>query len=394
MFNIKVLSENIKKNRKAKDLTQIELAERILVSAQAVSNWERGITPPDIDNLCKLSELFQVSIDSLVGCSNNAGKLVMIGIDGGGTKTEFVLFTENGNVLRRIKLSRSNPNDIGIEGCCAVLAEGINTLLEYMPDVCCIFAGISGGTTGDNRIRITAFLKKKYERIKVVVDSDAVNAISSGIATGNGMVLICGTGSILFVRKNNKMHRVGGWGYLFDEAGSAYDIGKDAMRAALAEIDGLGEKTVITDLLKEEFKSDIWDSLNVVYDKGKPHIAGLAAIVFKAYVLGDLVAERILQKNAERVASLITVAMRDYQCGRKIVAVGGVFDNYKDVFVPMIKKALQAEVNLIFPELPPVYGACVKCCHIMGIQIDQAFYNTFHSDYMLLQGGIKEEKTC
>ena len=91
------------------------MADNLFVTAQAISNWERGITPPDLENLCKIASLFEVSIDSLVGINDFGGEQLLIGIDGGGTKTEFVLFTEHGRILRRVKLSCSNPNDIGLE---------------------------------------------------------------------------------------------------------------------------------------------------------------------------------------------------------------------------------------------------------------------------------------
>ena len=64
MDRYKIIGEKIKKNRHKKQITQAQLAEALYVSAQAVSNWERGVTPPDIDNLCKLSEFFEVSADA------------------------------------------------------------------------------------------------------------------------------------------------------------------------------------------------------------------------------------------------------------------------------------------------------------------------------------------
>ena len=81
-----LLGENIKKHRKKMQLTQTQLAEKMFVSTQAISNWERGLTPPDLENLCKLSEFFHVSVDSLLGKDDFLGEKLMIGIDGGGTK--------------------------------------------------------------------------------------------------------------------------------------------------------------------------------------------------------------------------------------------------------------------------------------------------------------------
>ena len=53
--------------RKAADMTQPELADRLAISFQAVSNWERGMSMPDISNLPELAEIFGVSIDELLG---------------------------------------------------------------------------------------------------------------------------------------------------------------------------------------------------------------------------------------------------------------------------------------------------------------------------------------
>lgn len=59
------LSNNIQRLRKAKGLTQDNLAEKLGVSSQAVSKWENGISFPDISLLPKLADLFEVSMDDL-----------------------------------------------------------------------------------------------------------------------------------------------------------------------------------------------------------------------------------------------------------------------------------------------------------------------------------------
>lgn len=63
------LNKNISALRKKKGITQEELAERLGVTAQAVSKWENEISCPDIQLLPKIAELFDVSIDELMGVS-------------------------------------------------------------------------------------------------------------------------------------------------------------------------------------------------------------------------------------------------------------------------------------------------------------------------------------
>lgn len=67
MFDIRKLGARIASNRKAFNMTQVELADRMGVSYQAVSNWERGNSAPDISKLPELAEIFNQSVDQLLG---------------------------------------------------------------------------------------------------------------------------------------------------------------------------------------------------------------------------------------------------------------------------------------------------------------------------------------
>lgn len=68
-FDMKRIGKNIATLRRDHNMTQMQLADEVGVSFQAVSNWERGNSMPDISKLPQLSELFSVSIDELLGCS-------------------------------------------------------------------------------------------------------------------------------------------------------------------------------------------------------------------------------------------------------------------------------------------------------------------------------------
>ena len=61
-----VVSDSIKKLRKEKGMTQDELAEKLCVTRQAVSNWEMGKTQPDVETLTKLAEIFDVSVERII----------------------------------------------------------------------------------------------------------------------------------------------------------------------------------------------------------------------------------------------------------------------------------------------------------------------------------------
>lgn len=61
-----MIGKHIKKFREAKGMTQDELAERLCVTRQAVSNWERAKTEPDIETLNRLAEVLEITIEELI----------------------------------------------------------------------------------------------------------------------------------------------------------------------------------------------------------------------------------------------------------------------------------------------------------------------------------------
>lgn len=76
-----MLNENIKRLRKANNITQVELADKLGVSKQCVSNWENDYIQPSIEMLIKLSEFFKVSTDTILGLDSNRVTLDVSGLN-------------------------------------------------------------------------------------------------------------------------------------------------------------------------------------------------------------------------------------------------------------------------------------------------------------------------
>ena len=89
MADMRQIGATIRYYREKQGLSQKALADRLLVSFQAISAWERGQSLPDLENCINLASFFGVSVDALL---SGAGDELYIGVDGGGTKTEYVLF--------------------------------------------------------------------------------------------------------------------------------------------------------------------------------------------------------------------------------------------------------------------------------------------------------------
>lgn len=380
MFKTDKLASNIKKSRISMGLTQAELAEKIFVSGQAISKWESGQSVPDLENLCTLAGIFVTSVDKLLGNDgNDEENKIFIGVDGGATKTEFLLFTESGKVISKVCLDGSNPNACGMDKTLSILKTGIDGFLAICPDVAGVFAGLSGSFSGDNAAVIEKFFKNNYPLLNVALSSDISNVIASASDLDKCVAVICGTGFSVYASIEDKLSRVGGWGYLLDCMGGGFDIGREALRATLAVDDGFGKPTIIKDLVEEKLGGRVWDNLNKIYKEGTSYIASFAPVVFEAYQKGDEVAKDIIDRCAGYIADLVKFASEKYNCGNNVVMSGSLVSK-SDILLNALKEKLGEEINIIIPTLPQIYGACVKCCKLFG-EIKENFYENFQSSY-------------
>lgn len=305
-------------------------------------------------------------------------KIAMIGIDGGGTKTEFILFTENGAILKRVLLGASNPNSCGMEKTLEILETGINECRKVCPDVTGIFLGQAGFVSGNAGVGIDAHLRNVYPGVKIKCMTDIINVISSATDMEECTAVISGTGSIVYAKKGDELYRTGGWGFLLDNAGSGYDIGRDALHAALAEGDGIGEKTLITELCEAKLGTKVWDSVGKIYAGGTNMVASFAPVVFEAYEKGDKIAGEIIERTVERLHLLIDHSIKTYGCGEAIVLSGSIVTKNEVVIGKLREK--NPGRNFLVPTLPQVYGACVQCAKLCGVPIEK-IEAAFAADY-------------
>ena len=385
MFDITLLAQNIKKYRKSKRFSQTELGEKLFVTGQTISKWERGTSLPEIDKICMLAEILGVSLDVMFGFSAEHESL-MVGIDGGGTKTEYIVFDKDGKIYERVLTEGSNPNFYGREKVCESIKENISSLIEIRPRIKGVFVGSAGFYSGDNAEYVRAYLKKAFPALKIRCAGDIMNAVASGTDEEKCICSISGTGNITFVYRDDTLTRYGGYGYLFDKAGSGYDLGRDALYTALREADGLGEKSLVTDLVESRLGGRTFDSVQSLYNADVSYIASFSQIVFHALEKGDAVAQRIIENNTEYIANIINTAYKNNPDCHCLVLTGSLYKN--DYFYNSVCKKLDPGLKPICSAKPQVYGACILCCKMMGYATDGLKKN-FSNEYELLTNGGK-----
>ena len=368
----KDLGKRIRNIRLTKKLTQEELAARLYITPQTISKWERGMSYPDVFRLKETCDILGVSIGEMLGEeSTNSEKDYFIAIDGGGTKTEFVLFEACGRVISSLTLGTSNPNACGKDASLEILTTGIDQLLETGKNPKRLFAGISGVSLGNYIGALSSALKKTYPALKVTVNTDIMNVL--GLVRDNSKCIagILGTGSVVYGWDGTMLKRVGGWGYLIGDPGSGYDIGKRVLRACYEYDDGLTPQSEIVRLAEIKLGGPATKFTDKIYNSDRSYIASFCPLAFEAMVAGDKMAEKIITASAHSFAELINHLHKTGSYGNHVAISGSIATHNKDMRTA-ISSALNSEIKIDFPTLPPIFGAMRRCV--------EAEYGTFNFD--------------
>lgn len=313
---------------------------------------------------------------------------MLIGIDGGGTKTALVLTTNDGHILNKHIGEATNPADIGVEACANRLEKQLDALLKEFggreAEIDSIYAGIAGSANAKTKNAVFARLKQLLPNCRHIDNgSDAFNALYGESDDGYGITLIAGTGSSSFVLTESGMTQVGGWGYLIDDAGSGFSIGKAALMAAYRSFDGRGPETMLEEMCLDKLGINFKDAIPQIYEGGKHYIASFARVAFEAFEKGDEIAKGIIDDAAEALAMHLRACLTHVTNFPTVcVAAGGVISN--DTFFEIVKNKLGDDLSrmrILRPVLPPVYGSLVKAARDVGIKTDKAFKETFMSDF-------------
>ena len=257
-------------------------------------------------------------------------------MDGGQSSTTALIGDETGGIL-----------GTGVGGPCnhAAAAEGRTKLIRAVQDSVGAARELAGLPAGA-RFRSACFgmsggpadkeaiLAEILPADRLLVTDDAVIALAGAMAGGPGVIVIAGTGSIAFGRNEEGVSaRAGGWGYVFGDEGSAFDIARQALRGALRMAEGWGPPTGLSQMFLEATgAADMNAVLHLFYtpDWPRSRVAPLAREVNRLAEAGDSIAAQILRDAAQHLASLTASVSRQlWKKGEPVPAayVGGVFES-------------------------------------------------------------------
>jgi N-acetylglucosamine kinase-like BadF-type ATPase len=303
-----------------------------------------------------------------------------LGVDGGGSKTAFALIDADGRVIARATAPSSYYFAEGFGVVERVLTQGITDICAQAgiatTDIDAAFFGLPGyGEASADVEQLDAVPGLVLGHDRYSCDNDMVCGWAGSLAGEDGINVISGTGSMTYGERLGTGHRVGGWGELFGDEGSAYWISTQGLNAFSRMSDGRLSRGPLYGLLKTrlEISSDL-DVVGLVIEKwggNRTSIAALATTVCEAARQGDDVATDILQAGAGELATLIETTRVLVGFGDdELVPVsysGGMFsdEGYLGLFRDALGR-LPAKFDLRLPLLDPALGAALYAAKRSG----------------------------
>lgn len=305
---------------------------------------------------------------------------VLLGVDGGGTKTAFVLVDDSGVVLARAEQPSAYYLEHGRERAAEVLAAGTAAVCGDAgvgPDGIAFaffalpgYGEISGDAAFLDEAPVAVLGHRRYRS-----GNDMVAGWAGSLGGADGINVIAGTGSMTYGERKGRSNRVGGWGEQLGDEGSGHWIGLRALNAFTRMSDGRTPRGPLHRLLRESagVASDL-DMIGVVFTrwrKGRSEIAALAPLVVRAADEGDAVAERILADAAAELADLVeaTRANLGFAAGETVPVSysGGVFSvpRVRDGFAAALRDR-SPDYDLRAPLLGPAVGAALYAAKLAG----------------------------
>lgn len=303
-----------------------------------------------------------------------------LGVDGGGSKTAFVLLDGAGRTVAEEIGPSCYYFASGIALVEQVLAEGVARVTAAVgltpARLDHAFFGLPGyGEIAADVPRLRRIARAVLGHDRFAVDNDMVGGWAGALAGRDGVNVVAGTGSIAYGERRGRAHRAGGWSELFGDEGSAYWVAVQGLNAFSRMSDGRLPRGPLHALLagRVGISSDL-DLVGVVVDRWggrRGEIAKLSTAVVEAEAAGDDAAREILRRAGEELVRLVEAcrARLGYRDGEQAAVSysGGMFS--APAFLGAFARALEVAgpgYRLHAPSHGPAVGSALYAMKLHG----------------------------
>src|SRR5262245_9158109 len=244
-------------------------------------------------------------------------RTLFLGVDGGGTRTRFVLVDRDGNLAASQEGPTSDHLQVGIDGVRAVLAEGLAALFNQARidggAIAQAFFGLPcHGEDSAAQVLLDALPEPLLGHRRYRCGNDMVCAWAGSLGGEDGINIVAGTGSIGYGERRGRSARAGGWGELFGDEGSAYWIAVQGLNLFTRMSDGRLPKGSLHATFRASLglSADLDLCGKVMNAHARANVAALSQLVTRAAQDGDSLAIRIFDDAARELAAVVEAVRR------------------------------------------------------------------------------------
>ncbi len=296
----------------------------------------------------------------------------VLGLDSGGSKTEAVVINPAGQVLARARAEGLDPTTgEGWQARLGLLAAELGSASAAVLGLPC--HGEIASVSALQRAVVADLFGPQ-----AVVMNDVAVAFNGALAGEDGVLVLAGTGSMAWARGPLGTHRVGGWGHLFGDEGSAHWIGRAALGLASQHLDGRKPPSGFAHGLLREMGLAAEDLLSWTFAQNpRAGLASVAALVSRLADAGSLEAVGLMNGAAGHLAQAGLTAGRlaGLEPSPRWSFAGGVMQD------ATVMAGLTAAMGPpVPPVLPPVGGAALAAAKAAGWQVGPEFIATLQTE--------------
>ena len=276
-----------------------------------------------------------------------------VGIDSGGTKCDLVILNSNNKILLNESTKAFHYSLYGKEIISENISKYLTSLLRAkrfdIKKCSGICIGLAGAREDKDKKNLERAFKKKLQFNKIDIETDTMTGLYGAFEDGDGIILISGTGSVLFGKSNDKIYRVGGWGRIIGDYGSGYTIGKEALKEVVKEYDLTDikrKRTLLEEKMERIFDINKENIIRKIFHE-KFEIQKIAPVVIKCAEKGDKVSLEIINEAVDGLLYHIKTFLKISRRKKPIdlVFIGGIIENEN-----VLSKKLKKEINKNFKE--------------------------------------------
>jgi N-acetylglucosamine kinase-like BadF-type ATPase len=297
---------------------------------------------------------------------------LLLGIDGGGTKTHAVVATEDGAVQGVATNGPSNWEMVGLRGAGDALREAIAKATARagcaLTDVTSAVFGLAGVDWPSDVPRLESAIAPIGVNGARSIVNDSYIALRAGTDRPWGVVVIAGTGTVAAGRNpDGESFRTLGLGEMLGDWGSASDVSERAITAVANAYTGRGPQTVLTEHLCNLAGVGSAAELLEQFSRGGEQAPSVAPVVLRAAEDGDEAAREIVERAGTELgdsAALVARRLR-LEPGYDLVLAGGLFRSASVLLEGLIRDRAPG-ARLVRLDAPPVVGAVLMAIELRG----------------------------